>query len=57
MEMLKFWLVNNEGCEMKGVTATNFRNARKELQQWFAGKYKIVWTDKWGVHNEKNVRL
>ena len=53
----RFWLVNAEGCEMMDVRTDNFKNARGTFAAYYSGKYKIIWTDKYGKHNEKNVRL
>ena len=53
----KFLLVNADGCEMMDVRTDNFKNARGTFAQYYSGKYKIIWTDKYGQRNEKNVRL
>ena len=53
----RFSLVNEEGCEMMDVRTDNFKNARGTFAAYYSGKYKIVWTDKYGQYSEKNVRL
>ena len=53
----RFWLVNAEGCEMMDVRTDNFKNARGTFAAYYSGKYQIIWTDKYGQHNKRNVRL
>ena len=39
---MKFTLVNNEGCVMNTTMAKSFREARKNLKDFYTGNYKIV---------------
>ena len=53
----RYLLVNAEGCEIMDVRTDYFRSARGIFAAYYSGKYKIVWINKYGQRNEKNVRL
>lgn len=53
----RFLLVNAEGCEMMDVRTNNFRNARGTFAQYYSGRYRVVWLDRYRRRNEKNVIL